>query len=41
MMNVKDIEKHVLELEETAKWMNDKAAKKIIIVPKRIINIVV
>lgn len=40
-MNVKDIEKHVLELEETAKWMNDKAAKKIIIVPKRIINIVV
>ncbi len=40
-MHVKDIEKHVLELEETAKWMNDKAVKKIIIVPKRIINIVV
>jgi len=40
-MNVKEIEKHVLELEETAKWMNDKPAKKIIVVPKRIINIVV
>jgi len=40
-MTVKDIETHVLELEETTKWMNDKPAKKIIIVPKRIINIVV
>ena len=35
------IEKAVLELEEIQKWIEGKAVKKIIIVPKRMVNIVV
>jgi len=40
-MPVKEIEKQVLGLEESAKWISDKGVKKVIIVPNRIINIVV
>jgi len=36
-----DIESEILQLEETKKWLEDKPVKKVIIVPKKIINIVV
>ena len=39
--SIKDIETEILQLEETKKWIEDKSVKKIIIVPKKIINIVV
>jgi leucyl-tRNA synthetase len=40
-MTVKEIEKAVLDAEETKKWLEGKPVRKIIVVPKRIINIVV
>lgn len=36
-----DIEQHVLNCEQAQKWLDGKAPKKIIIVPKKIINIVI
>ena len=36
-----EIEKQVLENSETKKWIGDKSIKKVIIVPKKIVNIVV
>lgn len=40
-MEVKAIEAQILADEETQKWIEGKAVKKIIIVPKKIINIVI
>ncbi|MEN8226334.1 MAG: leucine--tRNA ligase, partial [Bacteroidota bacterium] len=40
-MSKEDIEKAVLETEEAQKWLQGKPPKKMIIVPKRIINVVV
>ena len=37
----KEIEKIVLQSPETQKWMDGKTPKKIIVVPKRIVNVVV
>jgi len=37
----KEIEKNVLDDEVVKKWLDGKSPKKIIIVPKRIINVVV
>lgn len=39
-MSKEDVEKHVLSLEQTDKYLEGKAAKKIIVVPGRIVNIV-
>ena len=36
-----DIEKQVLESEVIQKWMGDKAPKKVIVVPGKIVNVVV
>ena len=36
-----DIEKEVLALEQTAKYLDGKSPKKVIVVPNRIINIVI
>jgi leucyl-tRNA synthetase len=40
-MDKSEIEKIVLELEVTRKWMEGKEAKKVIIVPGRMVNIVI
>jgi leucyl-tRNA synthetase len=40
-MNKQDIEKVALEAKEAQKWLEGKTVRKIIVVPKRIINIVV
>ena len=40
-MSKEDIEKAVLEAEDTQKWLEGKPPRKIIVVPKRIINVVV
>ncbi|TAJ12971.1 leucine--tRNA ligase [Marinilabiliaceae bacterium JC017] len=40
-MNKADIEKAVMENEASQKWLEGKTVKKVIIVPKKIINIVV
>jgi leucyl-tRNA synthetase len=40
-MSRKDIEKTVLENENAAKWIEGKTPKKIIVVPKKIVNIVI
>ncbi|MEN8225478.1 MAG: class I tRNA ligase family protein, partial [Bacteroidota bacterium] len=40
-MSKEDIEKAVLEAEEARKWLEGKPPKKVIVVPKRIINVVV
>jgi leucyl-tRNA synthetase len=40
-MSKEDIEKAVLEAEEAQKWLEGKPPRKIIVVPKRIINVVV
>jgi len=40
-LDKKQIEKIILENEKSKKWLNNKKPKKIIIVPKRIINIVI
>lgn len=39
-MNPKQVEEHVLGLEEAQKWLEGKAPKKVIVVPGRIVNIV-
>jgi leucyl-tRNA synthetase len=38
--SIKDIENEILMLEEAKKWLENKSVKKVIIVPKKIINIV-
>ena len=40
-MSKEDIEKAVLESEEAQKWLDGKPPRKVIVVPKRIINVVV
>lgn len=40
-MSKEDIEKAVLEAEQSQKWLEGKAPKKVIVVPKKIVNIVV
>jgi len=40
-LSVSDIEKAVLSFPDTQKWIEGKAPKKIIIVPKKIVNIVI
>jgi leucyl-tRNA synthetase len=40
-MSKEDVEKAVLEYEQSAKYLEGKAPKKIIVVPNRIVNIVV
>lgn len=40
-MGKEEIEKAVLETEDAQKWLQGKAPKKVIVVPKRIINVVV
>ncbi len=39
-LDAKGVEEHVMNLEETQKWLEGKAPKKVIIVPGKIINIV-
>ena len=36
----KEVEEHVMNMEETQKWLEGKAPKKVIIVPGKIVNIV-
>jgi leucyl-tRNA synthetase len=38
--SVKEIETEILQLEETQKWIENKSVKKVIIVPKKIVNVV-
>jgi leucyl-tRNA synthetase len=40
-MPVKEIEKEVLDAEMAQKWIADKTVRKVIVVPKKIINVVV
>jgi leucyl-tRNA synthetase len=40
-LSIPDIEKAALEAKESEKWLQGKPPKKVIIVPKKIINIVV
>ncbi|NQY09620.1 MAG: leucine--tRNA ligase [Flavobacteriales bacterium] len=40
-MSKDDVEKSVLESEESAKWLDGKTPKKVIVVPNRIVNVVV
>jgi len=40
-LNKEEIEKNVLENEETQKWLEGKTIRKMIVVPKKIVNIVV
>ncbi len=40
-MSKEDIEKAVLEAEEAQRWLEGKQPRKVIVVPKRIINVVV
>ena len=40
-MSKEDIEKAAIEAEEAQKWLEGKTVRKIIVVPKRIINVVV
>jgi leucyl-tRNA synthetase len=40
-MSKEDIEKAVLANEQVIKWMEGKPLKKIIVVPKRIVNVVI
>jgi leucyl-tRNA synthetase len=40
-MNAKEIEEHVMALADTQKYLEGKTPKKVIIVPKKIVNIVV
>ena len=40
-MSKEDIEKAVLEAEEAQRWLEGKSVRKIIVVPKRIVNVVV
>jgi len=36
----KEIEEHVLSMDETQKWLEGKVPKKVIIVPGKIVNVV-
>jgi leucyl-tRNA synthetase len=36
-----EIEKAAIETPEAAKWIGDKSIKKVVVVPKKIINIVI
>jgi len=40
-MGKDDIEKAVLAADQAAKWLDGKTIRKVIVVPKRIVNIVV
>jgi leucyl-tRNA synthetase len=40
-LNPKEIEEHVLALEESQKWLEGKTPKKVIIVPGKIVNVVI
>ena len=40
-MSKEDIEKAVLEAEEAQKWIEGKTPRKVIVVPKKIVNIVI
>lgn len=40
-MSKDDIEKAVLEAEQSQKWLEGKAPKKVIVVPKKIVNVVI
>ncbi len=40
-LSAKEVEEHVMNMEETQKWLEGKAPKKVIIVPGKIVNIVV
>jgi leucyl-tRNA synthetase len=37
----KEIEEHILALDDSQKWLESKAPKKVIIVPGKIVNVVV
>ena len=39
-LSAKEVEEHVMNMEETQKWLEGKAPKKVIIVPGKIVNIV-
>ena len=39
-LDAKGVEEHVLQLEETQKWMEGKSPKKVIIVHGKIVNVV-
>ena len=40
-LNVADIEKAVLEAPESARWLQEKPPKRVIVVPKKIVNVVI
>jgi leucyl-tRNA synthetase len=40
-MPASDIEKHILAMEIVQKWLEGKAPKKVIVVPKKIVNVVI
>jgi leucyl-tRNA synthetase len=40
-LTIPEIEKAILESPETEKWLQGKSPKKIIVVPKKIVNIVI
>ncbi len=40
-MEVADVEKNALQHKDAEKWLGDKAPRKVIVVPKKIINVVV
>ena len=40
-MQAKEIEEHVLKLDEMAKYLDGKSPKKMIVVPGRIVNVVI
>jgi leucyl-tRNA synthetase len=40
-LNPKEIEEQVLKLEESSKWLEGKAPKKVIVVPGKIVNVVI
>jgi len=40
-LNMADIEKAVLEAPESARWLQEKPPRKVIVVPKKIVNVVV
>jgi leucyl-tRNA synthetase len=39
--NAKEVEEAVLAMEETQKWLEGKAPKKVIVVPGKIVNMVI
>ncbi len=39
-LSAKEVENHVLQLDEIQKWMENKSPKKVIVVPGKIVNIV-